>query len=164
MSQTYEDRLTLEAWNGKLGRIPLMTCTVEEESRMLDLDLTDVDWGSYMLVHIRITPTANYDATLGADLVFAESSTLKFTDFVNASEWTWTYGLVRNSLKEPVSIYLIPNHSAHHDIYAVAFGAQHVCFAYGRQHFEEIRSLHLWTDDPRFLIPVGTTIRLTGIG
>ena len=46
---TYEDKLTLEAFNGKLGRIPLMTCTVEEESRMLDLDLTDVDWGSYSM-------------------------------------------------------------------------------------------------------------------
>ena len=64
MSQTYEDKLTLEAWNGKLGRIPLMTYTVEEDTTEFSIDVTGIDWADYAVVAMVIIPSPGSAGTM----------------------------------------------------------------------------------------------------
>ena len=157
MSQTYEDRLTLEAWNGKLGRIPLMTCTVEEDTTEFDIDITGIDWASYAAVAMVIIPSAY----VNADMYLKTNNTNKPDYRALYGTGTTTNGMAYLSIRTPSLLIFPTRYNA--DIVPTVLVVTETDFGYGMQggaKYSNLTTLKLTTG---YHIPAGTTIRFTGI-
>lgn len=97
---TYEDKLTLEAWNALGGFQLIKEAVLEEDDTSWSIDFADFDWGKYAVVCISIE-------------LFGSSTANARVIFNGAQVGEYTLPTARSdTLHKPIRAWLVPMHDA----------------------------------------------------
>ena len=158
MAQTYEDKLTLEAFNGKLGKIELIRSETPELTAryLVPVDFTGFDWDAWSVIFVGLRYAGFHNPYSG-------SGAYAYIDFIMANSHTIygkrSPGFGALSQNSPMSVLLFPRHSAQNKLWALSLPEADVAFSDGT--YAELQTLRFCNSSSDFPTPV--TLSIYGI-
>ena len=153
MSQTYEDKPTLAAWNAKLGKMePLHSETLESNTLQVEIDLSYIDWNDWEAVAVFV---GRQQGGLGSSTTCNPLTTTGLRSTYGSAGW----GIIKGD-GGPAMIFLLPRHNAENHFLSLAF-ADGGGVAWERYTFSVVTGLQFTTTNGYF--QAGAEITIWGI-